>query len=374
MIHHGEKIRDSECINPDSGEIEGLDVERKLWGEYPVDNVLIRSETRTVWEVMQRIDSNLVIMDPDFQQEPIWPEDKQSKLIESIAMRIPLPVFYLSEDNEGRGIIVDGLQRLSTLARFLKDQLRLDIPSREELDGKRFSELSSKLQNRVEDCVLIFYVIDSKMPAYAKLDIFERVNSGVSITRQQMRNSLYMGPATRFLKEESRTDIFRIATGNSLNVRTMRDREFVNRFCAFQIQDIDQYHSDMDAFLASCLREMNNPTRIDLARLSEDFRRGLQNNLMLFGCHAFRTSIGKERRSVINASLWDVMSTGLSRHPTRRVAIHADSLVSQVSELIDTEKFNSAIKFGTNDINKVRIRFEMMHNIFKRVLGINTYY
>ena len=79
--------------------------------------------------------------------------------------------------------------------------------------------MTPKLKNRIEDCNLIFYIIDSKVPERARLDIFERVNSGVPLTRQQMRNSLFMGSGTRFLKTESRTDIFLAATGQSFEFK-----------------------------------------------------------------------------------------------------------------------------------------------------------
>ena len=64
-------------------------------------------------------------MDPDFQRDFIWPEDKQSKLIESVIMRIPLPVFYMAEDDEGRMVVVDGLQRLSTFKQFIDNNLKI---------------------------------------------------------------------------------------------------------------------------------------------------------------------------------------------------------------------------------------------------------
>ena len=142
-------------------EIEGLETEGGSWGDYPLDEPLIRHENRTVHDVNRRIKQQNYIMDPDFQRDFIWPEDKQSKLIESVIMRIPLPVFYLAEDKEGRMIVVDGLQRLSTFRRFLNDELRLRLSDREALDGKRFSDLPPKLQNRIEDCNLIFYIIDA---------------------------------------------------------------------------------------------------------------------------------------------------------------------------------------------------------------------
>ena len=136
-------------------EVEGLDTTSGSWGEYPLDDLLIRHETRTIQDVVRRIDQQRYVMDPDFQRDFIWPEDKQSKLIESVIMRIPLPVFYLAEDPEGRMIVVDGLQRLSTFQRFVENELRLRLPDREELNGKHFSDMPVKIQNRIEDCNLI---------------------------------------------------------------------------------------------------------------------------------------------------------------------------------------------------------------------------
>ena len=236
---------------PNEEDIEGIDNERGSWGDYPLDELLIRNDHRTVHDVLRRIERGSYVMNPDFQRDFIWPEDKQSKLIESVIMRIPLPVFYMAEDQQGRMVVVDGLQRLSTFANYVNDGFRLRLPDRVELNGQRFGELPPKYQNRIEDCNLIFYVIDAKAPERARLDIFERVNGGVPLTRQQMRNCLFMGRATTFLKTESRTTVFLEATGGSLNEKTMRDREFVNRFCAFHLLGLDRYRGDMDDFWPS---------------------------------------------------------------------------------------------------------------------------
>ena len=65
-------------------QIEGLDSEGRSWGDYPLDEMLIRSDNRTIHDVVRRIDQGRYVMDPDFQRDFIWPEDKQSKLIESV--------------------------------------------------------------------------------------------------------------------------------------------------------------------------------------------------------------------------------------------------------------------------------------------------
>src|SRR5438552_2632908 len=111
---------------PDGVDVEGLDDGSSGgWGDYPLDAVFVRTETRSVSEVVKRIDSQRYVLDPDFQRDFVWPSPKQSKLIESCVMRIPLPVFYVAEAKDGRIIVVDGLQRLTTFARFLGNELKL---------------------------------------------------------------------------------------------------------------------------------------------------------------------------------------------------------------------------------------------------------
>ena len=117
--------RDTTTTTPHGGpsceeDVEGLDPSSESWGDYPLDDLLIRQENRTIHDVIRRIDKSAYVMDPDFQRDFIWLDDKQSKLIESVIMRIPLPVFYLAEDAEGRMIVVDGLQRLTNVPEIHK--------------------------------------------------------------------------------------------------------------------------------------------------------------------------------------------------------------------------------------------------------------
>ncbi len=348
-------------------EIEGLGEDQSSsWGDYPIDALLIRNEARTVHDVLRRIDSGSFVMAPDFQRDFVWTKDKQSRLIESVVMRIPLPVLYLAEDDQGRTVVVDGLQRLTTFQRFVNNELRLQLPDRTALDHKKFQDLPPKLQNRIEDCSLILYIIDQKAPEQARLDIFERVNGGEPLTRQQMRNCLFMGEATRFLKNESKTDIFLKATGRSLRTKTMRDREFVNRFCAFQLLPIDDYR-DMDEFLANSLRKINHEPKL-CNRLSSQFRITLENNFYLFGKHAFRKhSQEQDGRNILNASLWDIMSTGLSRYPQEVVKERSADVKDAFYQLLKNNDFMDSITYSPNSTKPVKCRFSMAKAMFDEV-------
>jgi hypothetical protein len=344
---------------------EGLDEGNFDMGEYPIDSLLIRSEQRTVYDVVRRMEQGKYILDPDFQRDFVWPEDKQSKLIESALMRIPLPVFYLAENPDGKVVVVDGLQRLITFRRFLKDEFALRglKGSSAELNKNRFSDLNPKLQNRLEDTQLVLYLIDSKVPDRARLDIFERVNSGVALSRQQMRNCLYVGPATRWLKAQAQSDVFLQATGNSLNTHTMRDREVINRFCAFLLTGVDGYRSigaNMDDFLAETLKKMNSMKQEQIdSYLTAAFERSMRNNYALFGRHAFRKHADLTgSRNVLNIALFDIYSVLMTRYSEAYVAAHIEEFSKRFHTLLENEDFHSAITFSTNDARRVELRFK----------------
>lgn len=172
-----------------NNEIKRLKSERDKinLSDYPLDSFLIRSDHRSIWQVMQRIKSKRYLLERDFPQEDcrqrlLWDEVKQSKLVESVLMRIPLPPFYLAEQLDGTIVVVDGLQRLKTFYDYLNNEFALRGLS-EELNGKTFKELPPKLKRRLEDTTLTLFLIDSKVSAVANAGIFERLNSNVSFSK-----------------------------------------------------------------------------------------------------------------------------------------------------------------------------------------------
>lgn len=360
-------------------DIEGLDVPPSDgWGEYPLDSVFVRSEVRTVGEVVLRINKKRYIMDPDFQRDFVWPEDKQSKLIESCVMRIPLPVFYVAEARDGRVIVVDGLQRLTTFVRFRNGQLRLSglgNPDRPHpLNGKTFEELPLNLQERIDDTQLTMYILDAKAPERARLDIFERVNSGVPLTRQQMRNALYNGAATEWLKAAAASNLFRQVTGNSLSPKTMRDREAINRYCAFYLLGWSKYPAgDMDGFLGQALDEMNTLSARKLNRLREQFDQSMELNQELFGRHAFRKSLSENsqeaNRSVLNIALFDVFSVIFARMQPPFSKEKKAKIAQAVEILFSNDLFLRNVTYSTNSRPQVQGRFGAAEQAFKGVLA-----
>jgi hypothetical protein len=295
-------------------------------------------------------------------------------------MRIPLPVFYVAEAEDGRIIVVDGLQRLTTFARFLSGELRLVGLSKGQtslasttLEGRTFKELPLNLQERVLDTQLTMYILDAKAPERARLDIFERVNSGEPLTRQQMRNALYSGPGTLWLKETAASRLFIEATGGSLDRKSMRDREAINRFCAFKLLGRNSYSSgDMDTFLAQGLRRLTKLSEPQRLELRGGFDSALELNLELFSTHAFRRSLGSvdslPRHTPLNISLFEVCTVnmfGLSSSLGKRAKSKLrDGLVTLIR---DNETFKRAISYSTNSRQPVSDRFTALEALVQEI-------
>jgi len=353
-------------------DVEGAEQEMLDLGSFPIDSLMIRTESRSVFEVCRRIDSGMYVMDPDFQRDFVWDLQRQSKLVESAILRVPLPVFYLAETRNGKVVVVDGLQRLTTFHRYLKNQFALrGLAFAKDLNGKKFEHLPAILKNRMEDMPLTLYLIDSNVPEEAKYEIFERVNGGVPLTRQQMRNCLFVGEATRWLSKMAKDEVFLNATGNSLNWKTMRDRECINRFVGFYRSGVEKYDGKMERFLNETLRDMNEKlTAEDYAKLSAAFKQSMRNNCTLFGSHSFRKSIADpgNMRSIINIALFDVFSVLFAGVEETDVTEKKDAIATACRSLLAHPEFVDAISRSTNSSRNVSLRFRLAREALQPII------
>lgn len=184
---------------------------------YPANKIKVDKGFYTVFELKRRFDANpkRIILDSDFQRENVWYKDRKSELIESVLMGLPLPIFYFNQDKYGNLIVIDGRQRLGTLFSYMADEFALKgLKILRNENEKKFSDLPPIFTGRIEDFQIQAHIIMPPTPDRIKFDIFDRVNrGGVSLNKQEMRNALYQGRATRLLKSLAMSDAFRNATG-----------------------------------------------------------------------------------------------------------------------------------------------------------------
>ncbi|HEM7578068.1 TPA: DUF262 domain-containing protein, partial [Serratia marcescens] len=227
--------------------------------------IRISKENSNVFQLLKQEMAGKLVVSPNFQRKNIWDIKRQSQLIESILMGVPIPPIYLYEDRNAVRQIIDGKQRITAIKKFINNEFYLDgIYIYKELVGKKFNDIPYILQSKIEDYQIYLYVIQPPTPEYIKYNIFERVNrGGVVLNKQEMRYALYQGKCTKLIVELAESKEFKFSTNNSISSNRMRDSYIILRFLAFYLYfngffKSIEYDSDIDSFLEFTMSFINS--------------------------------------------------------------------------------------------------------------------
>jgi hypothetical protein len=345
----------------------------------PFDPAKIRVETRTMTIdlLLSRIGHGELDLTPGFQRKGgIWSESAQSKLIESMLIRIPLPAFYIDATNEDHWLVVDGLQRLTTLKRFVLDKtLRLrGLEFLTQLHDKIYDELSRPHQRRINETQVIVYLIDKGTPSEVKFNVFKRINTGsLPLSTQEIRHVLNQGPATELLAQLANSKEFKKAVDNGIRDDRMADRECVLRFLAFTIFPYTAYKAkEFDAFLNDRMAEINKMSDKQREDLKRQFFRSMTAASSIFGKDAFRKRYtSNAARHPINKALfecWSVSLNQLNDMQLERLKEQKAILRAKFMDTMNDQAFDSAISQGTGHINNIKRRFSTIEQLLGEVL------
>ena len=372
----------------EEGEAQGEGVEREKLADEgddgriyePFDPTKIRIATRqpTVDQVVERVRRNEIDLQPDFQRAGnIWPPGTQSRLIESLLLRIPLPVFYMAADVNDNWQVVDGLQRLSALRDFIVDKkLRLrGLEYLSQFERRSYDDLPRPMQRRISETQLSCHVIEPGTPPEVMFNVFKRINTeGKPLVGQEIRHALNPGPGRDLLRELSESEEFKRATDGTVNPKRMADRECVLRFLAFRYLGEEVYAGKLDDFLMNAMKSLNRDPGSH-RRLSADFRRAMSLASDIFVREAFRKpprSGYAAWRSPVNKPLFESLSVALAEVPDDQIEVlrkRKRVVVNRLSKLMGDPVFLESITVGTQTTRQVKIRFGRMRTLLQQVLS-----
>ena len=335
------------------------------------DEVDVVTRQMTVDLLLSRVRRGMVDLQADFQRRwGIWDDGRQSRLIESLLLRIPLPVIYAAEDRDERWEIVDGIQRLSTIARFVDPEpigarplALVGLNSLRDYNGKTFEDLSERLKVRLREAELVVHLIRKGTPAKVKFNVFARINTGgVALSAQELRHAITPGPCRGILEDLANSQEFLDATDGSVRTSRMADRELVLRFLAFYLKGVESYdRPDMDAFLLDAMALLNELGPREVAETRRAFAASMASAREIFGDDAFRkrTSPSAGRRP-INKALFEALSVALAARDQASLALlrkRREAVAADFMRLCADRAFEAAVTQGTGDVAKVRRRF-----------------
>lgn len=357
-----------------------LDTDEEVIEPFDPSKITIEQKAVPMDTILRRLKQGTLILSPSFQRKEVWNASKKSRLIESIMLNIPLPMFYVAADELGKWEVVDGLQRLSAIRDFLhgdKNGVLLKLKDLEFLskrfDGKTFNAIENnpedqKIVNTLLETEMRFTIINPGTPEAVKRNIFKRINTGgMPLTSQEIRHALYEGKSSQLLQELVVSDEFINAVGRRIDDSRMGASELVLRLLAFMVMDRGAYKSGMDEWLSNAMRLINEfpqprPETVSmvfkdsvqpelkvqsLEDIKQKFSLAMQRAAQLFEGHAFRKSLpGDERKSPINKSLFEVWGNILAEMPSAEFnQLHAekDRFFREYQILLSKSDFANAI-------------------------------
>ena len=371
----------------------GIDPEEDDGGDIlePFDPTLIRvtRHTMTVDLLMQRLKYNELDLSPDFQREKsIWNEGAQSRLIESLLIRIPIPAFYFDATNDEKWLVIDGVQRLTAFARFIIDKKTLKdlYPELEplklhnleflmDLNGSIFENLPRPYQRRIMETQVHVYTIDPGTPPDVKSNIFKRINTGgLPLSEQEIRNALNTGSATKMLLHLSQSEKFLKAINRSIRDKRRADQLCILRFIAFTLSpypEPEDQNFDFNRVLDNTMARMNRMSRKELEALESKFNKAMDAAYEIFGAFAFRRAYPNANINQINGALFEVWSVNLGKlsdDDIWQLIKKRAYVINALRELLRERDFVNTISGMVRRAHSVSGRFTKIEKFIQEIL------
>jgi uncharacterized protein with ParB-like and HNH nuclease domain len=357
-------------------EIEDTSTNETITEPFDPAQIRVESKIYTLDLMLTRIREGEINLAPDFQRASIWTITAQSKLVESVLLRIPLPAFYMDATNENNWLVVDGLQRLTALKKFvITQELRLEgLEFLDDFTNKTFDELPRSYQRRILETQITVFLIEENTPPEVKFNIFKRINTGgLPLSAQEIRHALNQGIATEMLASLASSKPFKQATNNSIRPDRMADREMVLRYLAFTIRSYTSYRTkDFDAFLNDAMAIINTITDSERENLTQSFFRSMNAAYEIFGEDAFRKRTDTEHsKRPINKALFEAWAVNLGKQDEEALRIlinKSDKVKRKFIEVMNSGAFNNSVTQATGDIKQVQTRFGVIEELLDEVL------
>ena len=300
---------------------------------------------------------------PDYQRDFVWDEERQSKMIESIVLGLPIPSIFVAEDVNGRLEIVDGSQRIRTLSAFINEELILtDLSKVTSLNGKKFSELDESRKRKFNNTAISMIVLSEDTSPEMRNDLFERINKGSDILRgMEVRKGIYTGEFTDFLYGVcSENTKFRSMINLSSSVRNRQEyEELILRF--FAISEKYPKYSTFSRNVGSALDDYIKDKNVNFTALERKLKLDNFNSMIDFVKGNFLFGFSKNEGKETSRMFFEAVSVGtylaLQEKPKLILTKKIDA-----RDLLSDSNFKNATmgKYRTHSVTTLRSRVDFI--------------
>lgn len=298
-----------------------------------------------VRELVGMISDDMIDIAPEYQRHFKWSQERQSELIESLFLGIPVPSLYMATNADSTWEVVDGLQRLTTIVNFVGSDTdiskvnpkskRLVIKGLQKLDGlngSTFHELPKSLQFMFLTRPLKVTVLNDRSDFTVRYDLFERLNTGgVTLHPQEIRNCIFIGEFNDFLKECAKDVDFKAVVKLPENAEKSGSlEELALRFFAY-LQNADKFDHGVESFLNDYM-EGKTRTFKDRVALGKIFKKTFK----FLNKHLPNGITRENRKNTTSIVLFEAISVGVANAMLEEMAIDPDKLSAILDDKILT--------------------------------------
>lgn len=344
---------------------------------YEVQSIRVTQKMITVFQIEHWISMGMLNLSPEYQRNLVWDEKRKSALIESLLLRIPIPAFYLDEDSAGNRSVIDGMQRLSAIHSYLKNEFILTkMQYLSHCENKSFQDLEPKFQARIEDTELAVNILDEKCPQMVKFDVFRRVNTGgLPLNFQEIRNIMAEPKVRILLRRMAGCKEFQCATQSSVKDIRMGAQELCLRYLTilsaydWNKRDFIQYRGLLK-MMDQMIINLNMMSEENLEKMFQVFRGVMADCHEVLGEYSF-CKVGNNKINKALFTSWAVVLTNAE--------YDIDVLKEKVNKIRDLYRkylsedieFDKAITSSTGTRKNIWISIEVIRELWEKCYDKN---
>jgi hypothetical protein len=348
-------------------------------------SVIIQHRDWTVSTIVEQIRRKNIDLNPQFQRRNVWNNAKRTGLIDSLMLGVPVPEIIMAEDKATRRFfVIDGKQRLSTLASFFKLDDFKGIWERPKLGnnlsrqmsylkGVGFKEFSEEDQRLLENASIRCAFISGYKNIDVLYDIFYRLNSNsVALSAQELRQTLNHGPFANYLVEATKefNNLHKVMKLKGADNR-LRDAELLLRFITLFLFP-ESYDGNLKRFLDDHMGKINKhwlDYEAKVRRITQDFMQTIEAIKEVVDGYenVGRKYDGEKFDARFNKVLFEVQVyyfMFLKNYTATQRDLYLEGLAHLTQ---NNAQFESSIGDTTKGIAEYRTRYTLFGDMFNRV-------
>jgi len=322
------------------------------------------------------VNAKHIDLEPGFQRRERWPVEKQSALIESFLLNVPVPPVYLAEERDGTYTAIDGKQRLRAISEYMHGRFQLrNLERLKSAENLRFDNLPTEIKNALKlrpflRVVTLLKQTDSML----KYEVFLRLNKGgESLNAQEIRNVAFRGPLNDKIYELAGSEFLRsrlkIVNKKSSAYAEMVDAEYVLRFLTLDDR-LDLFSGNLSGEMDDFMRRHQRVNSERIEAFASRFSDAISRCEGLWGDKAFRRPEGNGWRDQTLAGMFDAQMIAASKISARnyqQLTRKRTDVTAVTRRLFSDTEFEKAVRTGTNTPARISYRVGKMRSALESI-------